>query len=81
MGEVDVPFLGFTFVAHYIDFVTRLELGLAFVIQHFSQRQHAFGLRADVHDDVGRSKLQDGAFENIVLARGFFCFGGESLQG
>ena len=36
MGKINVSFLGFALIAHHIDFVTRLELGLALVIQHLA---------------------------------------------
>jgi hypothetical protein len=39
--EIDVTLFGLAFLAHHIDFVARLEARLAFVIQHFSERQHA----------------------------------------
>ena len=51
--EVDVAFLGLALVAHHVDLVAGLELGLALVIEHFRQRQHAFRLGADIDDHVG----------------------------
>ena len=52
--KVDVAFLGLALVAHHVDFVAGLELGLALVIEHFGERQHAFGLGADVDHHMRR---------------------------
>ena len=50
--EVDVAFLGLALVAHHVDFVAGLYLGLALVIEHFGERQHAFRLGANVDHHV-----------------------------
>src|SRR5580658_2510332 len=78
--EVDVAFLGLALLAHHIDFVAGLELGLALVIEHFRQRQHAFRLGTDIDDHVGRGELQHRAFNDAVFTDRFFGFGGEGLQ-
>ena len=78
--EVDVAFLGLALVAHHVDFVAGLELGLALVIEHFRQRQHAFRLGADVDYHVRGGQLQHRAFDDAVFADGLFGFGGEGLQ-
>src|ERR1700685_819061 len=78
--EVDVAFLSFTLIAHYINFVAGLESGLALKIQHLGQGQHAFGLGADVHDNMRTGAFQDGAFEDFALAASLFTFRGEALQ-
>ena len=81
MGEVDVPLFCLALLPHDVDFVAGLDLGLAFVVENLGQRQHAFGLRADINHDVGGSELQHRAFEDVVLAGLlFFHFGGESFE-
>ena len=75
--EVDVALFGFALVAHHVDFVAGLELRLALVIEHFRERHHAFGLRADIDDHVGAGQLQHGAFDDVVFADRFLGFGGE----
>ncbi len=57
-GEVDVAFLGLALGAHDLDLVAGLELGLALVIEHFSQRQHAFRLGADIDDHVSAGEFR-----------------------
>ena len=78
--EVDVAFLGRALVAHHVDLVAGLELGLALVIEHFRQRQHAFRLGTDVDDHVRAGQLQHRAFDDAVFTHGLFGFGGEGLQ-
>src|ERR1022692_3615237 len=56
--EVDVAFLGVSLLAHHINFVARLYLRLAFVIQHFREGQHAFRLGAHIHYNVGGSQFE-----------------------
>ena len=80
VGKPDVAFLGFALVAHHVDLIPGLESGVAFVIQHFGQRQHALGFGADVHHDVGGGKLQHGTFERLIVARSFFALRGEGRQ-
>ena len=79
--EVDVALFGFALLAHDVDFVAGLELGLALVIENFGERHHAFGLRAVIDDDVGRGQLNDAAFDDVVFANSFFGFGLEVVQG
>ncbi len=80
VGEVDVAFLGLTLVAHHVDFVAGLEAGIAGVVQHFGERQHALGLGADIHHHVGGGDLQHGALDDVVFAGGFFGLGSETLE-
>src|SRR5581483_114456 len=80
MRKVNVAFLSRTLVAHYVDFVTGLELGIAFVIQHFGNGQHPLRLGADVHDDMRRSNLQHRALYYLVFADRFFALGSEVLE-
>src|SRR5205807_8123208 len=81
MREVDVALFGLALVAHHVDFVTGLELGIALVIENLGNRRHAFRLRAYVYDDMGRGQLDDGALDYVVLAYGFFGFSLEVLEG
>ena len=78
--EVDVAFLGVTLLAHHINFVARLHLRLAFVIQHFRQRQHAFRLGAHVYDNVGRRQLEHRAFDHAVFSHGLLGLRGEAFK-
>ena len=78
--EVDVAFLGLTLVAHDIDLVAGLELGLALVIENFRQRQHAFRLGADIHDHVRAGQLQDRALDDAVFTHRLFGLGREVLE-
>src|SRR6266849_1134886 len=78
--EIDVAFLGLTLVAHYVDFVAGLEPRIAFVVENFRERQHAFRLGTDVDDHVGARQLEHGAFDHTVFADGFFGFRGESFE-
>ncbi len=50
------------------------------MVQHFGEGQHAFGLGADIHDDVGAGDLQHGALDDVVLAGGFFALGSEAFE-
>ena len=78
--EVDVALFGLALVAHHVDFVAGLELGLALVIENFGQRQHAFRLGADIDDHVRRGQLQHRALDHAIFTDGLFGFGGEVLQ-
>ena len=80
MREIDVAFLSLALIPHDVDFVTGLEPRLALEIEHFGKRQHALGLRADIHHHVRRGKLQHRALEDFVLAHRFFTLGGKALQ-
>ena len=80
MGKVDIAFLGFALFPHHIDGIAGLELGLALVVQHFGQRQHAFRLGANIDHDVGGGQLQHRALEDVVLTGGFFALCGEGFQ-
>ncbi len=51
--EVDVAFFGLALVAHDVDFIAGLELGIALMIEHLRKRQHAFRLGADIDHHVG----------------------------
>src|SRR5947207_13728523 len=77
---MEVSLFGLAFVSHYINVVAGLELGLAFMVQHFRKQQHAFGLGANVHDDVGRRELEHRALEHVVLARRLCCLGGKAVE-
>ncbi len=79
-GEVDVAFLGLALGAHDLDLVAGLELGLALVIEHFRQRQHAFRLGADIDDHVSAGELENRALDDAIFADRFFGLGGESLE-
>src|SRR5208282_106969 len=79
--EVDVALFGFTFLAHDVDLVTGLEPGLALVIENFGDGHHAFGFRAVIDDDMGRSQLNDAAFYYMILTNGFFGLSLEALEG
>src|SRR6267154_3811822 len=81
MREVDVALFGLALVAHHVDFVTGLELGIALVIETLDNRRHAFRLRAYVYDDMSRSQLNDRALDYVVLAYRFFGFSLEVLEG
>ena len=51
------------------------------MVEHFGQRQHAFGFRADIDHNMSRGQLQHRAFKDVVLAGLLFLhFGGESFQ-
>ena len=76
----DVTFLGLALVAHHVDFVARLKLWLAFVIEDLRKRQHAFRFRADIYDHMGGRELKHGAFDHAVFADRLFGFGGEGLE-
>ena len=78
--EVDVAFFGLSLVAHDVNFVAGLELGLALVVEHFGQRQHAFRLGADIDDDVRRRQLEHRALDDAVFADGLFGLGGEASR-
>src|SRR5579872_57578 len=80
MREVDVAFLGLPLLAHYVDFVARLYLGLAFVIQYFRKWQHALRLCPHVDDHVSRSQLQHRTLDYAVVSFSLFAFGGEVLE-
>ena len=80
MREVDVAFLGLPLLPHYFDFVARLHLRLALVIEHLRKRQHAFRLGADVDHHMRRGELQHRALDDAVFSHGLFGFGGEVLQ-
>jgi len=79
-GEIDVAFLGFALGAHDLDLVAGLELGLALVIEHFRQRQHAFRLGADIDNHVSAGELQNGALDDAIFADRLFRLGGERLE-
>src|SRR5258708_5734234 len=70
MREIDVAFFGLSLLAHHLNFVTRLHLRLAFLIEHLRQRQHAFRLGADVDHHVRGRELQHRAFDDAVLTPG-----------
>ena len=78
--QVDVALLGLSLLPHHLNFVARLHLRLAFVIEHFRKRQHSFRLGADVNHDVRRSKLQHSAFDDAIFSHGLFGFRGEVLK-
>src|ERR1700685_926611 len=78
--EVDVAFLGLALVAHYVDFIARLESWLAFVVENLGQRQHAFRLGPDIDDHVGRRQLQDRSLDHAVFADSFLGLAGEGLE-
>jgi hypothetical protein len=81
MREVDVAFLGLSLFAHYLNFVTRLYLRLAFVIKHLRKRQHTFRFRSNIDHHVRRRQLQHRAFDNPVFSHGLFGFCGEVFEG
>ena len=81
MGEIDITFLGFALLPHDVDLIAGLELGVALVIEHLGDRQHAFGFGANIDHDVSRRKLQHGAFEHVIFADRFLALASEILQG
>jgi hypothetical protein len=78
--KIDVAFLCLALLAHHFDFVAGLNLRLALVIEHLGQRQHAFRLRADVDNHMGRSQLQHCAFDDAIFSNRLLAFGGEVLK-
>ena len=78
--EVDVAFLDFALAAHDVDRIAGLELGLALVVEHFRQRQHAFRFRANIHDHVGGGQLQDRSLDLAIFADGLFGLAREGLE-
>ena len=50
------------------------------MVQNFGERKHALGLGPNVDHNVRPGKLQDSAFNYVVLALGFFGLGGEALK-
>src|ERR1035441_2020133 len=78
--EVHVALFVFTFLAHHVDLVAGLELGLALVIENLGDRRHAFRLGSDIDHHVGRGQLHHATFNNVVLAHGFLGFGLEAVQ-
>src|ERR1700674_4369443 len=80
MREVDVTLFGLALIPHYVDLIAGLELGLALVIENFRNRRHAFGLCADIDDDMGRGQLHHRAFDYVVVANRFLGFGLEVLE-
>ncbi len=78
--EVDVALFRLALVAHDVDFIARLETGLALVVQNFGERQHTFGLGADVDDDVRAGELQNRALDDTIFADGFLGFGSEGFE-
>ena len=78
--KVDVAFLAFALHPHHVNFVTRVELGVALVVQHLGDGQHALGLGADIHNDMRGSQLEHRTLEHVIFADRFFALGGERLQ-
>ena len=52
VGEIDVALFGVALLAHDVDFVAGLDVDVAFVVLELGHRYDAFGLVADVDDDV-----------------------------
>ncbi len=78
--EVNVALFGLALLPQYVDLGAGLELWLALVIENFRKRQHAFGFRPDVDDDVGRGQFHDRALDDVVVAHRFLGFGLKALQ-
>src|SRR5262249_22479857 len=80
MRKKDRAFFVLTALHHHFNFLAGLELDVALGVSDFSDRHQAFGLEADVYDDVGGSNLDDGAFEDIVFTRRRLGFEGVRLK-
>ena len=79
--QVDVALFCRALFAHDFDLVPWLELGVPLVVHHLRQRQHALGLGADIHDDMGGRELEHRAFDHLVVAGcGLFSLGGKVLE-
>ena len=78
--QVDVALFGLALVAHDVDLIAGLELGIALVIENFRQRQHAFRLGADIHDHMRAGQLQNRALDDAVFTHRLFGFGRERFQ-
>ena len=57
-----------------------LKRGLALVVEHFGDRQHAFRFGADIHDDVSGCELQHRALDDVVFTGASSRLGGEILE-
>src|SRR5579859_7757764 len=79
--EVDVSLFGLALVAHHVDLVAGLELGLALVIENLRDRGHAFGLRSNIDDDMGSCEFHHTSLNDVVFAHRFFGFGLEVVEG
>ena len=78
--EVDVSLFVLTLVAHDVNFVAGLEPGIALMVQHLGQRQHAFRLGADIHHHVGGRELEHRTLEHVVFADGLRGLGREAVE-
>src|ERR1700733_215476 len=78
--KADVPLLGFALIAHDIDFVARLELWLALVVENFRKREHAFRFCPDVYYYVRCRQLQHGAFDHAIFADRLLGFSREAFE-
>ena len=67
MRKKDRAFFVLAALHHDFDFLARLELDVALRVSDFGDGHQAFRFEAYVHHDVGRSDLDDGAFEDIVF--------------
>src|ERR1700677_1973215 len=81
MREVDIALFRLALLAHHVDLVPGLELGIALVIENLGNRRHAFGLRSDIDDDVGRGELHDRSFYDVIVANRFFGLVLEVVEG
>ena len=79
MRKVNVTFLSLALLAHYVDFIAGLDFRLALMVEHFRKRQHAFRLRANVHNHVRSGELQYRTLNDAVVSGGLFGFSGEGL--
>ena len=78
--EIDVPLFSLTLVAHHVDLITGLELGLAVVVHDLGNGGHAFRLGPNIHHNVGRSELDHRAFQHMVVTFEFFALSSEALE-
>ena len=78
--EVDVTFLGLSLVAHYIDFVARLEPGLALVVEHFGERSMPSDLAPMSTTTWVARELEHRALDHTVVSHRLFGFRGERLE-
>ena len=68
MRKNDGAFLVFKFFNEDINFLTNLD---GFRFQKFIERNDAFALVADVHEDFFRAEFDDGAFDDLALSDEF----------
>src|SRR5205814_4535763 len=74
MRQQGVSFLCLTAIADHVDAVARLEARLAIASHDLGDRYHAFGLGANVHDNIFVGQLYHGPFLDMVIGgSGSFC--------